>query len=479
MKQERRITPNNTEFIILSFEGPDRYSSAGGLGVRVHRLCSTLVSKGFRSHLFFVGDPRLEGEEKRWEGKLVLHRWCQWISEYYPNGVYQGENAKIHDFNESIPWFVKDRIVKPAIAQGKLAVILGEEWQTSEAMCRLSDMLYGDGLRDKVLMFWNANNTYSFDRISWGRLNHATTITTVSRYMKHIMWRMSLNPLVIPNGIPKSLLEKVDDMACARVRDALNADMILCKVARWDPDKRWKEAIQATAKLKEKGLKTILLARGGAEPYGQEVTDTARSLGLAVTKARVKSDSPYDCLAALREATPADVVDVRFPLPLNFLRVLYCASDGVLANSEHEPFGLVGLETMAAGGVAFTGCTGEDYAIPFVNSFVLETADPREIVDYTIYLRDFPEESTRIRKAARRTAHYFTWEAAVQNLISKLENQARIQEILVGKPEPLPLPLFEVEDQASEGNLKSAAEPVEIADATVKYKQQYSRFSMQ
>jgi hypothetical protein len=36
-------------------------------------------------------------------------------------------------------------------------------------------------------MFWNANNTYSFDRIDWGRLSQAAIITTVSRYMKSLM----------------------------------------------------------------------------------------------------------------------------------------------------------------------------------------------------------------------------------------------------------------------------------------------------
>jgi glycosyltransferase involved in cell wall biosynthesis len=82
---------------------------------------------------------------------------------------------------------------------------------------------------------------------------------------------------------------------------------------------------------------------------------------------------------------------------------------------------------MAAGGVAFTGCTGEDYAIPFVNALVLETGDPMEIVGYLTYLREHPEESERIRTAARQTARYFTWEAALGNLVNKLENQARMQ----------------------------------------------------
>lgn len=420
------ITPENTEFVHLCFEGPDRYSMAGGLGVRVSNLSMTLAEVGFPTHLFFIGDPELEGEEVRQEGRLILHRWCQWISRYYSNGVYEGENEKLYDFTESIPWFVRDRVVKPAVAQGKLVVILGEEWHTAEVMCRLSDILSGDGIRDKVVMFGNANNTFSFNRIDWGRLGKAVTITTVSRYMKHTMWRMGLNPLVIPNGIPKCLLHKVDDKVADKVRQAFGADLVLCKVARWDPDKRWNTAVEAIARLKERGLKTILLARGGMESHGHEVVNHARSIDLTVREARLKPGSCNGYLMALRDAAPADVIDVKFHLPLDFLRFLYRAADGVLANSGHEPFGIMGLEAMAAGGITFTGCTGEDYAIPFINSFVLETADPLEIVGYMMYLRQHPEECVRIRKTARRTARYFTWEAAVQNLISKLENQAKV-----------------------------------------------------
>jgi hypothetical protein len=62
-----------------------------------------------------------------------------------------------------------------------------------------------------------------------------------------------------------------------------------------------------------------------------------------------------------------------------------------------------------------------------------------------MYLRDYPEEGKRIREAARRTARSFTWEAAVQNLITKLENQARIQGTLGGMPTPS-TPQFTPED---------------------------------
>ncbi|HEX9867162.1 MAG TPA: hypothetical protein VGC99_00975 [Candidatus Tectomicrobia bacterium] len=81
------ITPANTEIVILSFEGPDPYAMAGGLGMRVDHLSRTLAEMGFPTHLFFIGDPTLPGEEARQGSQLILHRWCQWISQYYPRGV--------------------------------------------------------------------------------------------------------------------------------------------------------------------------------------------------------------------------------------------------------------------------------------------------------------------------------------------------------------------------------------------------------
>ncbi len=250
------ITPDDTVFVILSFEGPDAYSMAGGLGVRVDGLSKALASMGFPVHLFFVGDPRLRGEEMMMDGRLALHRWCQWISEYYPRGVYEGEDEKLRDFNKSIPWFISERIAKPAVRQGKSVVILGEEWHTADAMCRTSDALHAAGIRDKTLLFWNANNTFGFDRINWGRLGYTTTITTVSRYMKQIMWDLGVNPLVIPNGIPASLVGEVDDAAANRLRRSMEAGVLLSKVARYHPDKRWNTAVEATGRLKARGKRS-------------------------------------------------------------------------------------------------------------------------------------------------------------------------------------------------------------------------------
>lgn len=413
----------------MSFEGPDRYSLAGGLGVRVTHLSESLASMGYDTHLLFVGNPFREGRESRLDGKLTLHRWCQWISRYHPGGVYEAEEEKLWDFKESAPTFLAREVIGPAVRDGRFVVVAAEEWQTAEAVCRLADELKREGLRDHTLMLWNANNTFSFDRIDWPRLKQNVTLTTVSRYMKHIMWQMGLNPLVIPNGIPRRLLKKVESKKAGELRRALNNKLVLSKIARWDPDKRWNMAIESVARLKAKGAPVVLMARGGVEAHEGEVIDNARGAGLVVKDVRCQGDTVDERIRAIEEAGDADILNLKFYLNEELSRLIYYGADGVLANSGHEPFGLVGLETMAAGGIAFTGCTGEDYAIPLENAIVLETDDPAEIVEYVTYLEEHEEEKESIRKSGKLTARHYTWEEVITNLVSKMEYLARSQGI--------------------------------------------------
>ncbi|MDB5057349.1 MAG: glycosyltransferase, partial [Chloroflexi bacterium] len=153
-----RIEPTNTVFVILSFEGPDIYSQAGGLGVRVTELADALAEEGYETHLIFVGDPSLPSNETLRDGKLFWHRWSQWISRYHPHGVYEGEDDKVRDFNDSVPWWVVNNIARPTAEQGKLLVVLAEEWHTAYAACELSDRLNEANLRWRSVILWNANN---------------------------------------------------------------------------------------------------------------------------------------------------------------------------------------------------------------------------------------------------------------------------------------------------------------------------------
>jgi hypothetical protein len=105
------IGRDNTVFVFLSSEGPDAYSPAGGPEVRVDGPAKAMASMGFPVHLFFIGDPGLSGEKMMRDWRLALHRWCQWISQYYPRDVYEREHEKLRDFNHSVPWFVSERVV--------------------------------------------------------------------------------------------------------------------------------------------------------------------------------------------------------------------------------------------------------------------------------------------------------------------------------------------------------------------------------
>jgi glycosyltransferase involved in cell wall biosynthesis len=122
-------------------------------------------------------------------------------------------------------------------------------------------------------------------------------------------------------------------------------------------------------------------------------------------------------LHALRDLDGVDVVNLRSHVDSEARRVLFRGADVVLANSVHEPFGLVGLETMAAGGLACTGATGEDYAVPGRNAVVLETGDPGELLGWLERLRTRPEEVRSIRRAARSTARLFAWPEVVERVL--------------------------------------------------------------
>jgi glycosyltransferase involved in cell wall biosynthesis len=428
------FTPDRTVFVLLSFEGPDLYSLAGGLGVRVKGLSRSLARLSFDTHLYFCGDPDLPGEETFEGGKLHYRRWCQWISAQHRGGVYDGEEGKIRDWNQSLPPSLIDNVIAPAVAAGKYVVVLGEEWHTSWSMSLISDNLYLRGLRDRVVMLWNANNTFGFHRIDWAALTLAATLTTVSRYMKFEMWDWGQNPVVIPNGIPRSSIADADPVAVAEVRAAAAADHFCFKIGRFDPDKRWLMAVSAAAYLKRHGSNVKLLMRGGREPHGDEVLDHARRQGLTVVDARTPPD-PTGLAGLLRANPETDVINLTSFVNDELLTVIYAACDAVLANSGHEPFGLVGLEVMAAGGLAVTGSTGEDYAAGYHNALVLETSDPVELVTELTLLKERPTLAASIRRRGRTTARAYVWEKVIDQLLLRVEFAAAQQAVKQPLPE--------------------------------------------
>lgn len=423
-----RAAMQNVVFSLVSFEGTDPYSQAGGLGVRVSGLARTLAELEYESHLFFIGDPGLPGEETLANGHLTLHRWAQWISAHCPGGVYDGEEAKVQDITSSLPPFLVDRVIKPALAAGRIPVILLEEWQTAECACALSDLLVAEGIRDRVVMFWTANNSYGFHRIDWPRLASCATIATISRYMRSIIRSNGVDAQVIPNGIPAELLQPMSRHDASTIRRLVQRDRpvtLFFKMARWEREKGWAQALGAVCELRERGRQPLLVARsGGPSLGGGGIVEAATARGLHVADA----SSELELISHLADRdSRAEVINLRFGVDTGLARRLFAACDGVLANSVYEPFGLVGLEAMAAGGMIYTGGTGEDYAVDGRNAVVLETLAPEEIVSRYEEIHSAPARATRIRRAAKQTARDYSWQRVAAVLLERVAMQAARQ----------------------------------------------------
>jgi glycosyltransferase involved in cell wall biosynthesis len=409
--------------VLLAFEGPDRYSSIGGLGTRVSSLAKALGEAEIETDVVFVGDPTLPPVET-YAPNVTLRRWCQWVSAYHSRNVYDGEEGKINDFRESVPRFVAGDVVVRAQAQGERVLVLAEEWQTASATIELDRLLRERDLRDSATILWNANNTYGFDRIDWPALQRAAAITTVSKYMKFELAGRGIPSLVIPNGIDEALLDGPPKDATARLRTALRGKPALVKVGRFDPDKNWLQAVDAVAELRAMGFTPQLIVRGGREPYGELVFERARTRGLRVEQVEADGDD-LPALAAALAACDAEIVHLQAFLPESTLYALYVACDAVLANSGKEPFGLVGLEVIALGGVPVCGSTGEDYAEPFVNAIVCDTDDGRELAEYLRVLLGDERRSDRLRQAGYATANRYIWPTVLETLEHKLAYVAR------------------------------------------------------
>ena len=405
------------QFHILSFEGPDSYSRAGGLASRADGLVRTLATLGYETHLWFVGDPALAGHERY--GSLHLHRWAQWVSQHHPGGVYDGEWGKHEEYSRTLPPTLVNDFLLPAAKRGEHAVVMAEEWHTAHTVLHLHWLLNLAGIRDRVTILWNANNTFGFDRIDWERLRDSAVITTVSRYMKHQMRPLGIEARVVPNGLSSEAFEPIPAAACAALRRRFRNRMVIVKMARWDPDKRWLSAVEITGAMKHAGWRPLLIARGGAEAHGADVLKAMSAQGLVRVDRVLRKPGVDGILDAVHEVESerVDVLNLCSHVDPRARHLLFRGSDAVLANSSHEPFGLVGLETMAAGGLACTGCTGEEYALHGLNALVLETGDADEFMGMFARLRRAPQRLHAMRNEGRVTARRFAWPEVVRRVL--------------------------------------------------------------
>jgi glycosyltransferase involved in cell wall biosynthesis len=254
--------------------------------------------------------------------------------------------------------------------------------------------------------------------------------------MKFKMWEAGQNPIVIPNGIPRSSIHDPDPAVVGEIRAAAAADHFCFKIGRFDPDKRWLMAVSAAGYLKRRGRRVRLVIRGGKEPHGGQVLAHAENQELTLVSVNAPREAA-GLATILRDNPDADVINLMTFVSDDVLPVIYAASDAVIANSGHEPFGLVGLEVMAAGGLAVTGATGEDYAHAFRNALVMETDDPIELVTELSLLKQRPQLAASMRRRGRVTARQYTWDKVIAELLMRADFAAAQQAVRLPANDPV------------------------------------------
>ncbi len=412
------FSTENIVFVLMSFEGPDKYSLVGGLGTRIMELARVISEENYKVHTFFVGDPYLP--ENTTIGNITYHRKCKNISSE-SSGIYDREKEKIEEWNKIVPQEIIDEIVIPNAQKGILTAILAEDWQMSESVIILDKLLHQKNLRDYCVIYWNVNNEYGLNGVDIKKLSEICTITTVSKFMKKRMKDIySVESIPIPNGIPQRIIGEPDLTTQETIKNCFDG-IILQKVARYDSDKNWICAVETISLLKEQGLKPHFLMRGGAQPYRTEVIYKILELGLKYVTVNIKNPTLSSIISTFKKYSHFDIIEMDFFIPEEFLMLLYGTADLVFANSTYEPFGIVGLEVMAKRGLPILGCTGEDYAINNKNSIRTNSENPTELKNAICDILQNYQLREEIRNTGLETAKQFTWNRALSILIHNIE----------------------------------------------------------
>ena len=96
---------------------------------------------------------------------------------------------------------------------------------------------------------------------------------------------------------------------------------------------------------------------------------------------------------------------------------------------------------MAVGGVACTGCSGEDYAVPGYNALVLETDNPQEFTVLFSELRANPVLDRALRRAGSATAKHYMWSKIIRrHLLPRLRFLTNASQMTIAAPSRRSLP---------------------------------------
>jgi glycogen(starch) synthase len=388
--------------LILSWEFPPRI--VGGLGKHVHNLSLALAEEGHTVHVITREHPDAPAEED--VGGVHVVR----VGEYPP----------VIGFDELIPWVLQFNV---GVLERATKVLLDEEvdlvhahdWLVAYAAAGVKNLFDLPLVSTIHATEYGRHQGYLpgpmnklIHQIEWWLTYESRRTITCSRYMHDQIQEIFALPGakldVIPNGVDLESLrrpEGVEEFRAARLGLAPGEKMIFF-----------------AGRLEyEKGVQTVL---------------DAMPLVLEEVPVRFIVAGVGTHEEALREHAARDGLDghVEFTgfIDEDGLRMYYAAADLAVVPSLYEPFGMVALETMAAGTPCIAADTGglRELVVHDATGLRFSPGDPASLADAILRLLTDQRLDRRLTLDARRWLNEgFSWPTIAARTVDVYERAIR------------------------------------------------------
>jgi glycogen synthase len=386
--------------LILSWEYPPRI--VGGLGKHVHRLSLALAEAGHTVHVVTRDHPDAPLEEEI-DGVHVVR-----VGEYPP----------MVPFDELIPWVMQfnvgvlERATK-LLLEEEVDLVHAHDWLVGYAAAGVKNLFDLPLVSTVHATEYGRHQGYLpgpmnklIHQIEWWLTYESRRTITCSRYMHDQIQEIFQLPAdkldVISNGVDLDAVHKPDGIEEFRAERLADGEKMIFFAGRLEY---------------EKGVQTVLDALPLVD---QQVPVRFFVAGVGTHE------------QALREHVERDGLDGRVEflgfVPDEELAMFYAAADLAVVPSLYEPFGMVALETMAAGTPCIAADTGglRELVVHDATGLRFEPGDPASLAGAVLRLLTDARLDRRLTLDARRMLNdQFSWTSIADRTVDVYERAIR------------------------------------------------------
>ena len=386
--------------LILSWEYPPRI--VGGLGKHVHRLSLALAEAGHTVHVVTRDHPDAPSEEEI-DGVHVVR-----VGEYPP----------MVPFDELIPWVMQFNVgvlerATMILLEEEVDLVHAHDWLVGYAAAGVKNLFDVPLVSTVHATEFGRHQGYLpgpmnklIHQIEWWLTYESRRTITCSRYMHDQIREIFQLPEdkldVISNGVDLDTVHKPDGIEEFRAERLADGEKMIFFAGRLEYEKGVQTVLEALPLVNEQVPVRFFVAGVGTHEQ------------------------------ALREHVERDGLDghVEFLgfVPDEELAMFYAAADLAVVPSLYEPFGMVALETMAAGTPCIAADTGglRELVVHDATGLRFEPGDPASLAGAILRLLTDARLDRRLTLDARRMLNdQFSWTSIADRTVDVYERAIR------------------------------------------------------